>query len=553
MSVVETAVAIVGAGPAGMMLAIELGCRDVPCVLLEEDIAPPGVPKANATSARTMEHYRRRGFSQQVRESALPGDHPQDVAYVTRMLGREIARMKLSSGDAIREGRVGDYGVENWPTPEMPHRGQQLFIEPILLEQVRRYPGVRVMEGVRGDTVRDAGTHAEVDARSVVSGAPVSIRAKYVVGCDAGRSIVRRAMQAGYEGRGNEDREFFGGQMLTVYFRAPSLYRRMEEKGIGRAWQWWISNPERRGVFVAVNGIDTFVTAVQLREGQAPDDVDIPAVLTTLVGEPIAADPDYELITTAKWTAGYMLVAEKFGAGRLFIAGDAAHLFTPTAGMGYNTSVDDAVNLGWKLAAVIGGWAGEGLLASYEAERRPIAVRNTRFARAMADSMGSLSPLADIESGGATGNAARQAFGARCLAHVRTEFNIPGLQLGLRYASAVIAEEDSPPPPDDPNRYLPSGYPGVRAPHVALGAGVSILDRFGRDFTLLCFDNASAADWERAAATLGMPLAVMRLADPDARRLYGAGRVLVRPDHHVAWRGGAGAEPSAVLGRAVAR
>ena len=177
-------------------------------------------------------------------------------------------------------------------------------------------------------------------------------------------------------------------------------------------------------------------------------------------------------------------------------------------------------------------------------------MRNTGYAKQMADSMGSLASPPDIED-----NAnARKQLGAACLTHIRREFNTPGLQLGVRYISAVISHEDAAPPPDDPNRYVPSGFPGARAPHVPLAGRASLHDRFGREFTLLVLREAGAADaWRAAAQALSMPLDVLHHTDTEARALYGADCVLIRPDLHIAWRGDAAANPDAVLRRALGR
>jgi hypothetical protein len=331
--------------------------------------------------------------------------------------------------------------------------------------------------------------------------------------------------------------------MLSLYLRSAEL---CEVLGKGRVWQCWAVNPEQRALLCAIDGRDTFVLMIQMPEGKTADEIDEQAVLTAAVGAPFR----YELIAKTPWHAGYALVANAFRKGRLLIAGDAAHLFTPTGGMGYNTSIDDAVNLGWKLAAVIGNVAPETLLDTYEAERRPIALRNTTFAGSMADSIGRIPVTSLAEEPGAAGDAARAELGRALAVHVASEFNIPGVQLGVRYTSAIVAQEPGPPPPDESGRYVPSGYPGARAPHRRIGTG-SLLDRFGRDFTLLLLAPANAEPWERAAETLRLPLAVVRFDDAEARALYGADAVLVRPDHHVAWRGDAGADPGRVLAAAI--
>ena len=233
------------------------------------------------------------------------------------------------------------------------------------------------------------------------------------------------------------------------------------------------------------------------------------------------------------------------------MAGDAAHLFTPTGGMGYNTSIDDAVNLGWKLAAVVQGWAPESLLDTYEAERRPIALRNTTFAGSMADSIGHIPVTPLVEASGAEADAARERLGQALAAHVASEFNIPGLQLGVRYSSAIVADEDGPPHArrSESATYHPA-IP-VRARRTVRTAGGSLLDRFGRDFTLLLLEPSPSQGWEDVAARLRIPLTVVRTDDPQARILYGAAAVLVRPDHHIAWRGDAAADATAVLAGAI--
>ncbi len=543
-----TDVAIIGGGPAGLMLAIELGCRGVDCVVLEEDIAAPDFPKANATSSRTMEHYRRRGFAGEIRALGLAEDHPQDVVYCTTLAGRELARFSIPSRAKARDqSSFGDYGEESWPTPELPHRGQQMFIEPVLRAQAQQYDCVSLMLGWQAQSISMDERRVSVVAQHASDKASdketLALSARYVVGCDGPRSLVRKTCGIRYSGQSEEAREFFGGQMLSVYFTSTSLY---EVLGKQRAWQYWAVNAVQRGLLIAIDGVDKFLFCLQLGPGQTPESADVKAAMFAAIGREF----EFDLIASGPWQAGFTLVADKFSQGRAFIAGDAAHLFTPTGGMGYNTSVDDAVNLGWKLAAVVQGWASEKLLDSYEAERKPIAHRNTAFARSMADSIGSIKVPPNVDAEGADAALVRQQMGEALRQHVRNEFNIPGLQLGLRYeGSPIVAREPAAPTVDQPNHYIPSARPGARAPHIWID-GASIFDLFGRDYTLLCFNMDGLADgtpWQRAAASMGIPLDLVYCDSADARALYGADRVLIRPDHHVAWRGDASADALELL------
>src|SRR5665213_124417 len=252
------------------MLAIELGCRNVSCVVFDENTRAPYLPKANATSARTMEHYRRRGFADQVRALGLPAGHPQDIVYTTRLARHELTRFHIPSSDqAAAQASFGDYREEAWPTPELPHRVQQMFIEPILKAQAEGYPSVQLRFGQRVTAVHGKGDRVHVEMLDVISGAAAAVEARYAVGCDGPRSIVRQAMGTAYSGEGGVKRDFMGGQMVSLYFRSPELY---DVLGKGRAWQFWAVNPHQRAPMCAVNGDDRFVLMIQTKDGQSPDD-----------------------------------------------------------------------------------------------------------------------------------------------------------------------------------------------------------------------------------------------------------------------------------------
>ncbi len=544
-------VLIVGGGPCGLVLAIELGRRGVACVVFNDGPDTTPHPKANATQARTMEHFRRLGLAAEIRRQGLPGDHPTDIAYFTRFTGYELARFRQPA--SARTAALAREATGSWSTPELPHRCSQLYIEQVLRRAAASFPAVDLRFGWTVTAVGSSAEGVRVEAERADGGARESWRGDYLVGADGPRSLVRRTLGIDYAGESGVVRDFMGGRMLATYLRAPDLYRVIPHE---RAWMYWAFNPERRGLLFALDGCERFVFHTQLRPGDEASDAR-PEAGAAYFRQALGAELPVEVLFGAPWSAGYTLVAERFGDARAFVCGDAAHLFTPTGGLGYNTAVEDAVNLGWKLAAVVQGWGGPGLLATYEAERRPAAQRNTAIARGFADSIGRYTPHEAIEAPGPEGDRLRAAAGGYLLDHAQREFNIPGVTFGVRYDASPITIADTPPPPDEINRYVPSGVPGGRAPHAWLADGDSLYDRLGRDFTLLRFAAADGAPFAAAAGALAVPLAVLDLSHEPAarelRELYGAELALVRPDQHVAWRGDARADARAVLGRATGR
>src|SRR6187455_3193381 len=536
----DCAVIIIGGGPCGLMLAIELGRRGVPVILLEEKTSPARFPAANATQARTMEHYRRLGFAEKVRAKGLPPDYPTDIAYFTRYSKHELARFSLPSARAARE--IVRTLTGSWSAAELPHRVSQMFVEGVLRAEATACPTVSIRPGWRMVAVRDTGSGVEVDAEH--DGGRTTLRAAYAMGADGGSSPTRKALGYGYVGESGVVRDFFGGRMFAIHFRSTMLYDVIPHP---RAWMYWAVNRTRRAFMATVNGRDEFNFHTQLRPDQSAEQI-TDAQAKAMFQEALAALLDVEIIARSSWTAGYTLVAEKFQRGRIFLGGDAVHLFTPAGGLGYNTAVEDAVNLGWKLAAVLKGWGGSALLDTYEIERQAIARRNTVYARGFADSLGLFVPPPELEDAGPAGEAARKLTGDHFNHHARFEFNIPGITFGGRYdGSPIVVPDGTVPPPDAPNTYQPAACPGGRAPHLWLGDGRSLYDALGFEFTLLQL-GAKAADatpFNAAAEALNLPLSVVRIDGGEARDLYGANLALIRPDQMVAWRGGNGAKAAA--------
>ncbi|HXF89341.1 MAG TPA: FAD-dependent oxidoreductase [Xanthobacteraceae bacterium] len=530
----DCAVLIIGGGPCGLTLAIELGRRGISALVLDEKTSPARFPAANATQARTMEHYRRLGFAEKIRTQGLPPDYPTDIAYFTRLTKHELARFSLPSARAATE--IVRTLSGSWSAAELPHRCSQMYIERVLRAEAEAEKTVSILPGWRVTALREAADGVEVESEATDGKGNRTFRARYVVGADGARSATRKALGIGYIGETSAVRDFMGGRMFAFYFRSPKLYELIPHP---RAWMYWTVNRERRCFMPAINGRDEFAFHTQLAADQRAEDItesDAKAMFEAALGAPL----DIEIVARSSWNAGYTLVAEKFQRGRIFIGGDAAHLFTPTGGLGYNTAVEDAVNLGWKLAAVLKGWGGPRLLDSYEPERQAIAKRNTAYARTFADSVGLFVPPPEIEDETPAGEAARKLTGDHFNHHARFEFNIPGITFGGRYdGSAIIVPDGTAPPPDAPNTYVPTACPGGRAPHLWLSDGRSLYDALGFEFTLLRLGRQApdAAPFASAAASFGMPLTVFDLPTEEARDLYQADLALIRPDQIVAWRG----------------
>jgi 2-polyprenyl-6-methoxyphenol hydroxylase-like FAD-dependent oxidoreductase len=542
-------VLIVGGGPCGLMLANELGRRRVSAVLVDEGPSTAFNPQANATQARTMEHFRRLGFAHEIRSLGLPTDFPTDVAYFTRYARHELARFSMpSSGEAVeRVKRLSG----SWSAAEFPHRVSQKFVEQVLRRHAEKLAGISINFGCQLVRFSEHARGIQAQVERVADGRTLTIEASYLVGADGPRSTIRQALGFGYLGDHGIVRDFFGGRMHAIYLRAPDFYRIVPHPP---AWMNVTFNRERRAFMAAVDGKGEFAFHTQLQRHENESEITderAAAMFRAAAGAPI----DLEILSRGTWTAGFALVAERFQRGRVFIAGDAAHLFTPAGGLGYNTAVEDAVNLGWKLASVIRGQASAGLLDTYEAERQPIASRNTRFAKAFADSIGNFRPVREIEDDTAEGERARREAGEYLAAHGKAEFDIPGITFGGRYdGSPVIIDDGTAPPRDEANVYVACAKPGGRAPHAWLSHDTSLYDCFGFEWTLLRFSTGEKANGLiEAAAEAGVDLKVLDLPPNGIRDIYGADLVLVRPDQIVAWRSNSAHDPKLILSRVLRR
>lgn len=541
----RTTVLVVGGGPCGLMLANELGRREVPLLLVNDKPHTAMNPQANATQARTMEHYRRLGFAEAIRSMGLPADFPTDIAYFTRYAGHELARFSLPSAAKARTTIRQLSG--SWSAAELPHRVSQKFVEVVLHREALKHPSNALFYGWRLLSFTQHNTGVSAELERVTDGVRHTVEADFLVGADGPRSTVRRELGIRYEGETGVVRDFMGGRMFAVYVRCPSFYQKVPHPP---AWMNVTFNAERRAFMATVDGHGEFAFHTQLHPHESEEDItddDAKAMFCAAVG---TALDDVEILSTGFWTAGHSLVAERLQEGRVFIGGDAAHLFTPAGGLGYNTAVEDAVNLAWKLAAVTSGQAPFSLLASYDLERRPAAVRNTGYAKTFADSLGNYRAPAHIEDDTPQGEAARAEAGEYFDRHGRLEFNIPGVTFGTRYdGSPIVVDDGTQAPPDVPNEYQPTAKPGGRPPHAWLTHEQSLYDVFGRDWTLLAL-NAKPSSIQpivEAAEARGVNLT---LVQPEAANelltLYEAELTLIRPDQMVAWRGQAAPDAEAL-------
>ena len=514
-------VLIVGGGPVGLALAGELGWRGVSCTLIEKTDGSIEQPKMDLVGVRTMEFCRRWGIADWVRDAPYPPDYRQDYVYLTALNGFELGR-------EVFPGR----GFELCPpaSPQKRERVPQDMFDPILARFAQSFPHVTLRHNCELIDFEEGETGVRATVRDTLNGSTETIMAQYVVGTDGGASTVRETL----------DIKMSGNPALTyttnVMFRCrdfPALHNK------GKAYRFIFIGPE--GVWltiVAVNGGERFrMSIVGTPEKVDPSEADIRAALLRAMGREF----EYEILSVMRWVRREM-VADRYGSARVFIAGDAAHLMSPTGGFGMNTGIGDAVDLGWKLEAVLNGWAGAGLLRSYDAERRPVGLRNVAEASRNLGRMLATRqrlPPPEVFEASKRGDAARKTYGDWFSAIMRLEWFSNGVMLGYRYDnSPVIWPDGTPPPLNETMTYTQTARTGARAPHVWLADGRSTLDLFGRGFTLLRLGagGPGTARIELAAARRNVPLRSVAIAEPEVLAAYERRLVLVRPDGHVAWR-----------------
>jgi 2-polyprenyl-6-methoxyphenol hydroxylase-like FAD-dependent oxidoreductase len=525
----DTNVLIVGAGPVGLTLAIDLAWRGIDVSVVEtRSAAEPPEPKCNHVAARTMEIFRRLGIAEKIRNAGLPADYPHDISYRTSFTGQELTRIHIP---CRRDRFTATDGPDcNWPTPEPPHRINQIFLEPILFAHAAAQPRIRIVNRTTVDDVVVEDNSARATLRDLDTGTTRIVQCRYLIGCDGARSIVRKAIGAELSGDAIIQR------VQSTYIRAPGL---IDRQGSERAWGTGAINPRRSGMVYAIDGNERWLVHNYMKPDEGDfDEVDRDACLRTILG--VERDFRYEILSREDWV-GRRLIASKFRNRGAFIAGDAAHIWVPYAGYGMNAGIADAMNLSWLLAAHLNGWAPPSILDAYEAERWPITSQVSKFAMSHAEAeirrRGAVP--ADIEDDGPAGARVRDEVGRLTYEINVQQYACAGLNFGTYYdGSPIIAYDGAEHPAYTMDHYTPSTVPGCRTPHFSRADGSSLYDAMGPEFTLLRFNSgADVAPLEAAARLRGVPLAVLDLERPDGAGYDGHSLVLSRPDQHVAWRG----------------
>jgi 2-polyprenyl-6-methoxyphenol hydroxylase-like FAD-dependent oxidoreductase len=520
-------VLIVGAGPVGLALSGDLGWRGVTCTIIEKTDGRIEHPKMDLIGVRTMEFCRRWGIAEDVRDAPYPGDYPQDYIWLTSLTGYELGRERFP-------GRA----FEACP-PESPQKRERVpqdMFDPIIKRFATSFPNVTLLHNTELIAFEEKPDRVVATVRDNLTGATRALEAQYMVGTDGGASMVREQLGIGMSGH----------PALTyttnVIFRCPNFVS-LHDKG--KAYRFIFIGPEGTWLtIVAINGADRFrMSIVGSADKVTHTEADIHAVLRRAMGK----DFDYEILSVLRWVRRE-LVADSYGRERIYLAGDAVHLTSPTGAMGMNTGMQDAVDLGWKLDAVLKGWAGLSLLSTYERERKPVAARNIKASTENLERMlaprTTHKPPSEVFEPGPKGDAARKAYGDWYTELMSHEWFMNGYHLGYRYDdSPIVVQDGTPAPPLEGKTYTQIARPGARAPHVWLAEGRSTLDLYGRGFVLLRLGAGAPAgeDLQRAARDRGVPLEVVAIEAPDVLNAYQRRLVLVRPDGHVAWR--ADAEP----------
>jgi 2-polyprenyl-6-methoxyphenol hydroxylase-like FAD-dependent oxidoreductase len=517
----QTDVLIVGAGPVGLALAIELGLQGRRCIVVERNDRVGYAPRAKTTNVRTRELLRRWGLADALAAASPFGvDYPAEVVFSTRLTGIELARFHNAfHGKPVRDPRFAEHA--QW----IP----QYTVEEVLRNHAAKLQGVELRFQSEMLSFYDHGDAVHAEVRNLATGTTETVRSRFLVGADGARSKVREQLGISMEGISPL------GKFYNIVFRSPSLH---ERHALGRAIMYWLINSEVPAVMGPLDQGDRWYFACEKLADETADPI---SLIRAATGIP---DLEVEILSRDEWVA-HQLMATHYREGNVFLAGDACHLHPPFGGYGMNMGIGDALDLGWKLSARMSDWGGPALLASYETERRQI--HSCVIDEAVLNLAGGLRQmtLEHMEDLDARGVAARASASAGILAGKRREFDSLGIVLGSCYNdSPLLVPDGTPPPTIEALTYIPSARPGCRAPHAWVhedeDPGVSLFDLFNRvGFTLLVTRGSPevVAPVVQAAIEKNIPLLVVAPEIDKLHALYGCDYALIRPDQFVAWRG----------------
>jgi len=526
----ESDVLIVGAGPTGLTLAIDLGRRGVRCTLVEQKEQPAFLPKMERVNARSMEIYRRMGLAEKIRGAGLRADCPMDVYIVLSLTQPPLLHLSYPSVEqASAQTRASNDGT----LPLEPYQLiSQYTLEPLLKSVAETLPSVRVRFGWEFLALQQDRGGVTAQLRSV-KGDIEEFRAAYLVGCDGGASAVRKELGIGLSGEGNLL------ELRQALFRCDELFERLPiGHGPGHGRHYHVADD--KATFLIMQDSTRHWTLHAVLDS----DEQMTAQFERIVGIPV----QYEMLSCAPWRQN-LLLADQYGKDRVFLAGDAVHLVIPTGGLGMNSGVGDAIDLSWKLAATLAGWGGPNLLTSYEIERRQIGERNVGASRYA--TLGRRKWRAmwrpDITENSAAGTETRNKLAAIADTEQRKSNEMIGAELGYRYVDSPIICNVPGGPEHLFREYQPTTWPGARLPHVWLEDDTAIQDRIPDGYAILRLGDTKAdmRGLEDALRARGAPVTVIEASGARARDIYQCDLILLRPDMHVVWRGNSAPEDPA--------
>ncbi|RSM78126.1 2-polyprenyl-6-methoxyphenol hydroxylase [Kibdelosporangium aridum] len=509
----DSNVVIVGAGPVGCTLALELAAHGVASILVDRFGTASRHPKMDFLNGRSMELLRRLGVVPEIRRRGVDAKHSFNFLWTRNFAEPVIGMWEYPSVAQIRDrmAAANDGSGPHEPYQRLPGS----VLEDILRREVQADPLIDLRTGRLFEDLETDPEGTTSRFTNAESGQGMQLRSRFLVGCDGANSAVR-------------DRAGIGVSAIGPTSRHCDVYFRSADPGLRRHGRFFLAVVAAGLILVSRDEDESWTASFPLADDE-PMPTDPVAVIKQRLGIDFTVD---EVLSVIEWR-GRLAVADAYRRGGVLIAGDAAHQFYPTGGHAANTGIGDAVDLGWKLAAVLSGWGGPTLLDSYEAERRPVALFNREMCFTLLDVWRRFPRLA------AAGVSREHLAGF--LAPQRFQIENVGIHFGYRYwNSPVICHEEGTAPEWVWQQITPSTWPGSRPPSIRLPGQAELFDELGRGFTLVDFSGTRAGKQivERADRR-AIPMTHLVIDDDNARTAWQRALVLVRPDQHVAWRGDA--------------